>query len=188
MSTTKKITVYRPTHPNCDENGFVSQDVLVAERMIGRPLNDDEVVYHINQDDRDSRQDNLVVVVGAPSALHLTQWAENGKKGVLKTCPVCGKKFNRRANTCSYACAHISRQKKNRPTEEQLAHLLWQMPVTHIAEHYQVTDRAVHNWVTGYGITSKPPLGYWHRREIRHTTYPTVKECLKDLESKTTQS
>ena len=45
---------------------------VVAEQMLGRPLRPGEVVHHINEDKRDNRPDNLMVLPSqaAHAALH----------------------------------------------------------------------------------------------------------------------
>lgn len=61
-------------------------------------------------------------------------------------------------------------KKINKPTKEQLNKLLWEMPTTHIAKKYNVSDKAIEKWAKNYNI-SKPPRGYWQKLKAGLTTY-----------------
>ena len=53
------IRVYYPTHPHCDNGGNVREHVMLMEKKIGRLLEKDEVVHHINGNKQDNRIENL---------------------------------------------------------------------------------------------------------------------------------
>ena len=57
---------------------------------------------------------------------------------------------------------HISKRKVERPSKEELHKLLWEMPTTHIAKKFGVSDKAVEKWAKGYCL-EKPPRGYWEK-------------------------
>lgn len=65
---------------------------------------------------------------------------------------------------CSQACAKLSRRKVGRPSKEELKILLWEIPTTHIAKRYGVSDKAIEKWVKAYNI-EKPPRGYWAKQK-----------------------
>lgn len=57
--TSGYIRIYKPNHPFCDNQGYVFEHKLVMEKQIGRYLNNDEIVHHINKKKDDNRIENL---------------------------------------------------------------------------------------------------------------------------------
>lgn len=53
------IYIYFPDHPKSTKGGYIMEHVLVMECLIGRHLNDEEVVHHINGVRDDNRKENL---------------------------------------------------------------------------------------------------------------------------------
>ena len=52
------IWIYNPLHPRARRQ-YVRRADLIMEGMLGRPLEDKEVVHHKNRDRKDDRPDNL---------------------------------------------------------------------------------------------------------------------------------
>lgn len=53
------ICVYYPDHINSTKDGYIMEHHLVMEKHIGRPIQKDEVVHHINSIRNDNRLENL---------------------------------------------------------------------------------------------------------------------------------
>lgn len=74
--------IYNPKHPNSIKRGYVAEHRLVAEKMIGRYLKENEVVHHINENKLDNRPENLKVMTAwEHMKLHaeIKRRGENGK-------------------------------------------------------------------------------------------------------------
>jgi hypothetical protein len=67
------ISVYFPDHPCSSVDGYVMEHILVMEAIIGRHLNDDECVHHINFIKTDNRASNLqVMTINEHMSYHMT--------------------------------------------------------------------------------------------------------------------
>lgn len=54
--------VSKPNHPNADRLGYVREHRLVMEEQIGRILNTNELIHHINGNTTDNRIENLQII------------------------------------------------------------------------------------------------------------------------------
>lgn len=74
------VCVYFPDHPKSNKDGYIMEHDLIMECLIGRHLNDDEVVHHKNKIKHDNRKENLELMkISEHARLHMIE--RNSKKG-----------------------------------------------------------------------------------------------------------
>lgn len=66
-------------HPRAYRGMYVFEHVLIAEKILGRPLNKNEVVHHIDENPANNSPSNLAVMSrGRHTYIH--------KKGIMEEC------------------------------------------------------------------------------------------------------
>lgn len=55
------IGIYQPQHPRAGKYGYVLEHLLVAEEALKKPLPEQAVIHHVNENRRDNRPCNLVI-------------------------------------------------------------------------------------------------------------------------------
>jgi len=55
------VYIYSPKHPNINSRNYIRESRLIAEKALGRYLNKNEEVHHINKNSSDNRNCNLLI-------------------------------------------------------------------------------------------------------------------------------
>jgi len=119
-------------HPYATKRGFIQEHRLVAEEIVQRCLNSEEVVHHIDGDTMNNNISNLMVFATANehNSFHLgaSAWSNDGviwhssKVIHVKRCQYCGKlyvtkekSYKKISNSkyCSKSCVDKSNYAKN---------------------------------------------------------------------------
>lgn len=79
----KYYKVLAPKHPFCDKKGYVFEHRLIMEKHIGRYMDKQEVVHHIDKNGLNNNIDNLILLPNsaAHSALHRKLEKLEGRPG-----------------------------------------------------------------------------------------------------------
>ena len=75
------MAIYFPDHPKSTKEGYIMEHILVMESLIGRHLNDDEVVHHVNGKKDDNRKENLQLMNYREHARYHTSKRHAQRKG-----------------------------------------------------------------------------------------------------------
>ena len=89
-------------HPRADSSGYVYEHILVAERILGRHLTEEEVVHHIDKNRTNNDPTNLMIFAtdsehhafhkGSQAWTNDVVWHAS-KKTTYKKCLYCGKLY-----------------------------------------------------------------------------------------------
>lgn len=171
-------TIYMPEHPKAFDNGCVYEHVLIAEKMLGRPLTSEEVVHHKDENKTHNQDNNLMVF--ATDKDHLNYHGGgvlipqkdgtfkclpkngriretiivDGKAKVIRReiCPVC--KTNYKTITAKTCLACFREETSiHIPEKKTLEALLSKNSLTKIGKMYGVTGNAVRKWCKKYELS-----------------------------------
>lgn len=166
--------IYMPDYPGSmgsdNWDGWIYEHRFIAEKSLGRPLKENEVVHHLDGDRANNRVENLLVLEsGQHTKLH--NWLhsigdsaakavdENGvnsgksKEREQRVCRVCGIQLQgKQKKVCSLECRRIYQRKVNWPNAKQLQDDINNMSWLAIGRKYGVSDNAARKWARIYGI------------------------------------
>lgn len=116
---------------------------------------------HIDGNPTNNRLENLRVL--CPNC-HTQTPTYGSKKRTLTTgeCGKCRAPIKKTSRWCA-TCAPVSQERTKWPTPITLRRLVWEMPVSKLAEQLGVTDVAIKKRCKRLGINT-PPRGYWAKQ------------------------
>lgn len=166
--------IYMPEHPKSMSNenwfGYIYEHIVIVEQYVGRSLQENEVVHHLDFNRANNRIENLLLLDrGQHSKLHA--WLDRGAPIIERDgmnwvnsekpkldeptyCKSCGKTLQeKQENFCSTECYSETRRKVERPTKQQLEIDINSMSMVKVGEKYGVSDNAVRKWAKAYNLT-----------------------------------
>lgn len=83
-----------PKHPKANSKGLYPLHRVLMENTVGRILESNEVVHHINEDKSDNRIENLQLITRSHhTVLHMKK-----DSVITARCPVCSAEFSRKTH------------------------------------------------------------------------------------------
>lgn len=172
--------IHMPNHPKAMKNdnwaGYVYEHIVIAEERLGRSINGNEEVHHLDQNRENNLPSNLIVLE-KPQHQRLHSWLDKNfiipkpnslleKVGLLKYCPECGEQIANSTSYCSDKCYKISRSSKIMPSKEQLEKEVKELPMTKLGEKYGVSSNSIKKWCQKLNIELGDRRGYWQKRRF----------------------
>ena len=159
---------FAPGHPKATKDGYVRTHILMAEKKLGRYLNSEECVHHIDENKYNNDLDNLMVfkTIADHSAFHKgvdaicdgDVWYCPTKRIYDKElCPICGVNYkDKKANMC-IDCLHfkhtlINNTDTKRPNRDVLKNQIRTKSFVEVGKLYGVSDNAIRKWCKSYGL------------------------------------
>lgn len=160
-----------PGHPRATKEGYVRTHIIIAERKLGRYLQSEECVHHVDEDKYNNQPDNLMVfkTIADHSAFHkgVKAVCEDGvwycpdkRIDDKELCPVCGITYkDKKANMCvncwnNFNNKFVKNTDIERPSRETLKIKIRTQSFTQIGKEYGVSDNTIRKWCKFYGLPS----------------------------------
>ena len=157
--TGKYLAVQRPAHPKARIDGYVYIHQLQAEKKLGRQLNKDECVHHIDENKYNNDINNIIVFKtksdhaafhsGCDIYLDGDVWVAKIHKN--RVCPVCKTNIKDNHADMCISC-YLKKKSSNIPSKEILMNLLLEYPMTQIGKMYGVSSNSVKKWCKKYNL------------------------------------
>lgn len=101
------IEVYCPTHPKAKTRKYIYEHILVMEQHLGRYLNADEVVHHINGNKTDNRIENLQLMTNSEHV------ASHGHKNKGRSIDILHGAWSKKYSCCTMCGTTTIKHKAN---------------------------------------------------------------------------
>ena len=157
--TGQYLAVQRPAHHKARSDGYVYIHQLQAEKKLGRQLNKNECVHHIDENKYNNDIDNLMIFKtksdhaafhsGCEIYLDGDVWVAKMHKNNI--CPIC--KTNTKDNHADMCIScYLKKKSSNIPSKEILIDLILKHPMTQIGKMYGISSNSVKKWCKKYDL------------------------------------
>lgn len=154
----KYVLVYLPEHPKAMKSknwdGWVYEHIVIAEEDLGRALNDDEEVHHLDLNGANNSPNNLLVLTSSGHA-KLHRWLARIKYkpelSIEVRCEICEKPLKlKQRHYCSETC-HLSGREKNSKMhgvdKKDVLIKLKTRPMISVCKDYNMSDNGLKKWL-----------------------------------------
>lgn len=170
---THYLQFFYAEHPLASSNGMVNFARYLASQKLGRWLTPNEVVVHADGERGNFAPGNLLVFSRAELAKRSLPSHQIERVLLVCTRPECGREYPEvpshasRRRYCTPECAQIA-SRKFQVSPLEIQQMVWEMPTTHIAQAYGVSDKAIEKFCKKHQI-QKPGRGYWAKLSAGRT-------------------
>lgn len=160
------VAVKRPDHPNKMQDDLVYEHILIAEMLIGRHLEEDEQVHHLDFNRKNNKKSNILVLKkGQHTKLH--NWidrlglkplieAESDGEYHVEQCLNCGEYIKGYDNSkfCNKDCqdTYYAEFKHIPVDKDTLEEMTKSMNKVEIARELNTNRSTVNNWLYDLGL------------------------------------
>lgn len=155
------VGYYIPDYHLANKAGIVYEHMIMAEKILGRKLNVEEVVHHKDENRSNNSPENLMVfkTKADHAAYHqgcnikLDEDVYIALENDRSFCPNCGSHKEIKAKLCLNC--YNKEKAKNIPSREELYSLICEYNMTQISRMFDVSDNAVRKWCKKYNLPYK---------------------------------
>lgn len=158
------IVVKIPDHQKAMHDGYVYEHVIVAEKMLGRPLREDEDVHHIDFNVQNNLVENLLVMNHGQHRKFHNYINRYGLRGLfeatalkghhVRKCKFCDDYLGKKTVFCNKECqeAYWQQKRDSRPSKNELEDMLNEMTKNEISKIFNVHPSTISWWAKEYEL------------------------------------
>ena len=151
ISSNGYVCVFEPNHPAASKRGYVYEHRVIMERHIGRFLNKNEDVHHIDKNRQNNSISNLLLLSRSEHhRLHRTE-----QTGIISKkkpmCRICGNPTTKEGCLC-ISCWKKKMKRANIPKKSELEKLLANNSLTKVATSLGISNTTLRRYLIKFGV------------------------------------